>query len=179
MSATTARAKDYACADHLQGIFTPGAIEKIAGVCAQTISERFPTADAIACTGLSGLLIAPTVATLLGSELMVVRKASETSHSCHDVEGYRRPCHYVLLDDLIDSGATAKYVFDTIAENRRGQHPLGIVLYRGTWAFGLTNEEYVEWNGRRVRAYYTPRIAAIDDADDPANGQLTAPHVVS
>jgi adenine/guanine phosphoribosyltransferase-like PRPP-binding protein len=84
--------------------------------------------DAIACTGLSGLLIAPEVARILGKTLIVVRKSDDVhNHSFSDVEypakGERGT--YIFLDDTVASGNTVAYV-----TRKLRAECVGLYLYR-------------------------------------------------
>src|SRR6185437_651522 len=63
--------------------------------------------DAIAFTGLSGALVAPIVADLLGKELIAVRK-EKTNHSSNQIEGYIAGKTYIILDDCRSSGKTIR-----------------------------------------------------------------------
>jgi orotate phosphoribosyltransferase len=80
---------------------------------ALTRAEKFDGLefDAIGCTGVSGLLMGPTIAYLMGKRLAVIRKDADkpgaANHACvkveHNlVEGDR----VLLIDDLIASGST-------------------------------------------------------------------------
>jgi hypothetical protein len=67
----------------------------------------------IVCTGSSGQAVAWPVSYKLGIPVCVVRKEGEKSHAGRITgEGYLGA--YIVIDDLIDSGATLERVFDTI-----------------------------------------------------------------
>lgn len=65
--------------------------------------------DSVAFRGMSGAMIAPLLATKLNKNLIMVRKETEISHSCHLVEGFQKSKSYIIVDDFIESGKT---VFD-------------------------------------------------------------------
>jgi hypothetical protein len=76
--------------------------------------------DAIAFSGMSGALIAPVLALALNKTLIMVRKFGDDSHSVEQrngalVEGDFGAHRYVIVDDLISSGRTARYIRDQIA----------------------------------------------------------------
>lgn len=64
--------------------------------------------DGIACTGYSGLLVAPTVAVKLKKPLALVRKL-EPSHG-EVVEWKEEVTSYVIIDDLVETGNTIKRI---------------------------------------------------------------------
>jgi len=74
--------------------------------------------DAIAYTGCSGALVAPTIAYLLNKHLIVVRK-DEGAHSFNRVEGYvnkNEPINYIIIDDFIETGKTINTIYEKILE---------------------------------------------------------------
>lgn len=66
--------------------------------------------DAIAFCGMSGAVLAPSVAQALGKTLLLVRKSSEVRHSSYTVEGDCGANTYVILDDLICTGETVRHI---------------------------------------------------------------------
>jgi orotate phosphoribosyltransferase len=69
---------------------------------------------AIACSGVSGLLIAPAIADALGLDLIVVRKNDdEGTHSSCRVEGVACD-NYLIVDDFVSTGATVKHIMGEI-----------------------------------------------------------------
>jgi adenine/guanine phosphoribosyltransferase-like PRPP-binding protein len=85
--------------------------------------------DAIAYTGCSGALVAPTIAYLLNKHLIVVRK-NEGAHSFNRVEGYvnkNEPINYIIIDDFIETGKTINTIYEKIAD-AAGNLPSNIIL---------------------------------------------------
>lgn len=70
--------------------------------------------DAIAFRGLSGSLIAPALAVELNKSLIAVRKPEEIRHSSRIVEGDYNAKRYVIVDDLISTGTTARAIVEAI-----------------------------------------------------------------
>jgi len=99
----------------------------------KTIRDSKLKFDSIACTGVSGLLVAPAVAARLGVPIIVVRK-DETSHG-EDVEFEcdRPPLRYVIVDDLVESGKTIANVQKRMSNlefgNRKVPKCVGIYFY--------------------------------------------------
>ena len=70
--------------------------------------------DSIAFCGISGALYAPTVAYILGKELILVRKSSEICHSSCVVEGFVHSKKYIIIDDLVAYGSTIRRIQERI-----------------------------------------------------------------
>ena len=66
--------------------------------------------EAIAFRGNSGALIAPIVALHLKKTLIMVRKTTEGTHSYKMVEGDWAAKRYIIVDDCIDTGKTARVI---------------------------------------------------------------------
>lgn len=84
--------------------------------------------DSIVCCGTSGLLVAPQVCEILNKNLIIIRKKNVKSYSSFVVEGVC-PSTYVVLDDLVCSGATIKYIREIMFEEYTYAHCLGVYLY--------------------------------------------------
>jgi len=93
----------------------------------RTMGLRF---DAIACRGVSGLLIAPGVALRLNKTLLKVRKKKEEAHSSFLVEGDRGAKRYIILDDFIESGDTVKEIAKAIHKVNPTAHCVGYIAYK-------------------------------------------------
>jgi adenine/guanine phosphoribosyltransferase-like PRPP-binding protein len=83
--------------------------------------------DAIAVSGASGMLLA-SVADLLHKNIILVRKQRDDSHSIQSVEG-PRDGRYIILDDIVDSGATVQRMYDEILAFNKHATCVGIVMY--------------------------------------------------
>src|SRR5271157_2919582 len=70
--------------------------------------------DAIAFRGHSGSLLAAPLALKLKKSLILVRKPSEDSHSAFDVSGDVAAKRYLIVDDLICSGATVRSIVEEV-----------------------------------------------------------------
>lgn len=93
---------------YLADCWDPNKLDRIVEVTALRALEVLDTVafDAIVFRGVSGALVAPGVARLLGLPLACVRKRGQ-SHSHREVEGaiieYGR---YLAIDDFVDTGTT-------------------------------------------------------------------------
>ena len=73
--------------------------------------------DAIVVTGVSGLLLGPTLAYLLGKRLGVVRKTMKDSHAITGIEHNMEPADsWIFVDDLVASGETIKRVEEAMED---------------------------------------------------------------
>lgn len=106
--------------------------------------------DAIAVRGVSGLMVGGILSLRLNKPLVVVRK-TKGEHSEHIVEGVRRDgMRYLIVDDLVCSGATVNDIMAQIEAINHGAQCVGVVVY----------EEYRDkvrreglFKGREVRVY--------------------------
>ena len=88
-----------------------------------------------AVRGVSGLIMAPTIADLMDKKIIVVRKPGESSHAAMNVEGITRSSlmKIVILDDFICSGDTIGTIVKDILE-----------LYATrTWIHSIPKPEFV------------------------------------
>jgi hypothetical protein len=69
-----------------------------------------------AVRGVSGLIMAPTIADLMDKKIIVVRKPGESSHAAMNVEGITRSSlmKIVILDDFICSETTIRDIVGAI-----------------------------------------------------------------
>lgn len=103
--------------------------------------------DALACRGVSGLIAAPILALELNKNLLIVRKSDERSHhnSCYGdgrlVQGDKAAKRYVIVDDFVSSGETAKTIVAEVAKFAPQAECLGILELKymdaaGRWTLG-------------------------------------------
>lgn len=76
---------------------------------------QFVEFDTIVCRGLSGLLIAPTVATEMGKHLLIVRKDKFNTHGHSTAEGHLGH-QWVFFDDFISTHSTEHACRDAVEE---------------------------------------------------------------
>jgi len=84
--------------------------------------------DSIACCGVSGLMVVPQIAEILNKNIVVVRKKNEERYSEFTTEGVA-PFRYVVVDDLICSGATLKHINKTLKEEYPRSKCVGLYCY--------------------------------------------------
>jgi orotate phosphoribosyltransferase len=102
--------------------------------------------DAIAFSGMSGALVAPSVAMSLRKPMILVRKQSDDCHAGGGaVEGALDAETYIIIDDFISSGDTLKRIHASVVKASEHSYRarkiacVGIYLYR-------YNELYVAEN---------------------------------
>lgn len=72
----------------------------------------------IAVRGLSGMLVATELASLMGKEVMIIRKR-KTKHSFSRIEFSGTLEGYIIVDDLIATGSTIKKIQKYISEMKK------------------------------------------------------------
>ena len=108
--------KHWVHSDYMRDNFQPRKFRCMAEDVADTIMNEGVKFDAIACRGVSGLMIAAPVALLLDKPLIVVRKSIEGSHSSFMVEGYLpRRLRYIIIDDFVETGDTIRQIIEEIS----------------------------------------------------------------
>lgn len=110
----------------------------------QDIQNRDGKINFIAVIGVSGLLIGPIISYLTNIPLVVVRSNDNKSHSARTVEydssiNSFRTKKYVIIDDLVDSGATLERIGAEIDESFPKAKCLGILFY--SRLFWMTDEK--------------------------------------
>ena len=83
--------------------------------------------DSIACCGVSGLLVVAQVAELLNKNIIIVRKG-EKCYSEFRTEGVA-PFRYIILDDLICSGGTVRYIKKVLKDEYSRSSCIGVYCY--------------------------------------------------
>lgn len=111
---------DYLCSKNLNKI-----IKKVK----KSINSKL-VFDSIAFRGMSGALLAPTLAIRLNKQLIMVRKKTET-HSGLIVEGNLKSKKYIIVDDFIDSGLTVANILMEIKRVFPRASCQGILLAHG------------------------------------------------
>lgn len=89
------------------------------------ISDEF---DSIACCGVSGLMVVPQIAELLNKHIVIIRKPDTKSYSDFHIEGVT-PFRYIIVDDLVCSGATIRLINNTIYEDCPRAKCIGVYCY--------------------------------------------------
>lgn len=87
--------------------------------------------DGIAVSGVSGMLIGPTLAYLLNKRLAIVRKADDThNHSKHRIESNFEPGdRWVIVDDLRSTGATVRRITSQLKNAGEADPDLCVAQY--------------------------------------------------
>lgn len=117
-------------ASWLKPILRPGGLKAEVDKAVEILNQC-PDFDAIAFTGLSGAVLASAVALRMDKLMYCVRKSGENRHSDYEVEGPLGKLRYVIIDDLIMSGATVRRIINQVRLHSDSMAKLvGIWLYR-------------------------------------------------
>jgi len=112
-----------------------------------TLSHENVEYDTFVGSGLSAALILPRLATALDCAWAVVRKKSEGSHSCNEIEGTIGE-RWVFFDDLIETGETwhrvQKAVYDNLRHQRLRASYVGAVTYSWEVTYWSVGREPVD-----------------------------------
>ena len=100
--------KLIACSHEAQ-LFSAEQYKRVIDYCILYLKPHIDEFDAIAVSGYSMALVAPTIALILGKNLVLVRKSAEPRHSDYTFEGWTDQ-RVVFVDDLVASGTTFLYV---------------------------------------------------------------------
>ena len=84
--------------------------------------------DTIALRGMSGALMAPILSIILGKPFTMVRKEGEGSHSSLPIEGCISFQTYVIVDDFVVSGETARICIGILQYMRLHKYTSGGTL---------------------------------------------------
>ena len=154
----------YRHADHMKAL-QPGFYRKFLKQAQKTVGKSELKFDTIVFSGMSGAIFAPVLALRLKKEIIMVRKESDkypTTHSEYRVEGYIKVQRYIIVDDFISSGASAKYMTDQIREHFNSDAKcVGIYSY--------DMGKFYETTDYRVEdlIYRESSVPKIEAADDP------------
>lgn len=78
--------------------------------------------DAIAMRGASGMLFGAPLAFLMNKGMILVRKPEELNHSYRTVEGLASGKKYIIVDDLVSTGATVRIMKEAILAHADFSH---------------------------------------------------------
>jgi len=103
--------------------------------------------DTIVFRGMSGGLVAPTVAMMLGKELLLVRKPKD-SHSTHILQGNYNVHRYIIIDDFVATSNTVRTIIRTLDERLPHETvPVALFLYNERFNWEDSEQTY---EGHRI-----------------------------
>ncbi len=88
--------------------------------------------DTIVFRGMSGALIAPIVAHVLGKEIVMLRKPEAQTHSSYKYEGYLNVQRYIIIDDFVSTGSTVGEIVSRMRDMVADVKFVGLYIYYGT-----------------------------------------------
>lgn len=134
---------------YLWNALTPENRRQVIAAAVRVLRPHAAEFDAIVFRGMSGALIAPSVADRLKKNLVMVRKPEDGSHhSCFTVEGVASE-RYVIVDDFISTGNTIDQIRASLARSCGVKTPpVAVYVYAGyPW----------EWEDKGFPVWYDKR----------------------
>lgn len=108
-------------------------VDHVSAVIKDWLHEH-PEVSHIAVTGVSGQSVGWPLSYKLNIPLLVVRKSGERSHGVRSLIGHGQLTNYVILDDMIESGATIRAIWKSVKEGAATKRTLpeckAIFLFR-------------------------------------------------
>lgn len=98
---------------YLENLLVPDKFNRTIEAAVKTLSPHTKKIDAIVCCGMSGALVAPTIAAQLNKNLIFIRKDKQ-HHSPYMVEGDTTANRLIIIDDMICTGNTIRYIVSRI-----------------------------------------------------------------
>lgn len=134
------------CCSHLENLFESDKRKEIVEKCIKKLTPYIKFFDAIAISGYSMALVAPVIADRLGKNIIIVRKQEEIRHSQFLVEGPHNS-RYIIIDDLVGSGATITRMYEGIKFNLKNCRLIGTYFFRSTEEARWDHESAVRKTG--------------------------------
>lgn len=188
---------DYRAPSHTREVFDPERRKRLVGDLLYALRKlrRATGFNAIAASGHSGLVLGSILSFKLDVPLLAVRRsAKESDNDGSALNGYYyydEPLKYVVVDDLIASGATMARIFRTIAdevpEEAYGGYagtirkkiprpiPVGVLLYGDTPRSDLDAPVRTlggRWHGRYSVPVWSVDGRTVEGYGGPRNGKL-------
>lgn len=112
--------------DYFDSLLTPSSLKQTLGRAAKCLeNEEY---DTLAFRGMSGAILAPTIAMKENKQMIMVRKPRSQTHSIYSVEGNKKAHRYIIVDDFIESGQTVCEIVKAIKVFARKAKCLGILI---------------------------------------------------
>jgi len=102
---------------YLSGLIEPKTLKLIVDTIVGKMTEDLVQGlafDAIAVRGTSGTVVGGALSLATGLPLVIVRKPGDGTHSSYQIECDDSFKRYVIIDDLISSGATMQHIVNAI-----------------------------------------------------------------
>ena len=118
----------------LRPVYDPEELRDVVYSISDEINKLATRPAFIAVRGVSGVSVGAAVSFHASIPLVVVRKSDENTHSSGTVQGLDE-LHgsYVIVDDLIDSGATVRAIVNELESDcdnyNNSNEPIAVILY--------------------------------------------------
>ena len=117
--------------------------ETIQAICDELRSEEtFGTGGLVVGMGMSGTLPLVPVHLAAGLAFRAIRKGDDSSHGSADPESPRvgTEARYVIIDDLVDTGATVRTIIDKLPKH---WECAGVLLYQSNETSRMNVPEFI------------------------------------
>lgn len=118
-------------ADHTSLVLNHKLRQKYVNEATTTLRKILDDFDSIVCCGISGLIVVPQIAEVLDKNILIVRKPPNErmrEYSTFILEG-APPKRYVIVDDLVCSGNTIRYIMKQIKLEIPSAKCMGMYAY--------------------------------------------------
>jgi len=153
---------------HTRKVFNPKLFKKTVDRLVRWLSTpraKVLKIKALAGCGNSGVPMISAVSYATGLPIITVRKKSETEHVYHsgyDVTGFNEGGSYLIVDDLIDSGATVTRIIESISLMNPSLSPCAIMLYSQEYP-----PTYFDPKGVNPKLFYSEHLEKCDPPAKP------------
>ena len=150
----------FACSDHLRLVLNPETLKREIKNSLPYLRKQKKKYDfqAIAATGLSGIIYGTALSTITGWPLLAIRPKGSRCHSCCRVEGISNATRYAIVDDFIDSSATIYRIRKELKLERPHMKPVVILLYNRYQDDEYILRRYVWYHERKRYAVFARGI---------------------
>ena len=119
--------------------------------------------DALAFRGASGMLLGVPLAVALDKTMIMVRKDTQgTCHSSYPVEGDAAAKRYVIVDDLIRTGATVRAILAAVQVFAPQAECIGAILSDNLWGGGESSITATNNGLAEIPDEWTAAVTPID-----------------
>ena len=124
MTASTLRMMSY-------DDYNPDEMAKVVTRAVRMLNKHKGEFDSIVVRGVSGLMIGAPVALKMGKPLLVVRKPNELRHTSVPIANHvRSGDRYIILDDFVSSGVTARSIAYAMKKDRPKAQLVATYMYQ-------------------------------------------------
>ena len=106
----------YIHEDYMKTAVRINLLKKRIEMAMQILKKKKVCFDTIAFRGMSGAILGTSLALLLNKQIIMVRKSKQNTHSDYLVEGFRQSKKFLIVDDFVSSGNTAREIIRRVKQ---------------------------------------------------------------